>query len=409
MVRSAISAGVNTAVYGGSFGQAFAGGLVKDAAAVAANGIGGSEHTPEGSLSNVLSHALLGCAAQSLGGGDCAGGAIGGAASALLAPLIRDQVYADSEVLTYNEDRIRQAITVGLSTLVGGLAGAALGVDVTSAGLAAQNEAINNTLTQAPPYARKVAADLSGRLYQECGTSCTTEDFKRIDELRQDAATAAMLSRMNTLTPEQALKLADTLSNLLPYYGSAAMLFQAVTGQTLSGQSLDTVDRWLSGILGAIPVGAAVYGKIVERLGARGVDAGIQWGKGVANKGMPWEDYLATKMPAGSRLPPNFRTFDFYDEATGVATSAKTLDTTTASKIANPTQIYSAIKSNIDKAANFKEASLSGVTLTAENITAKELQLAVPSTTTSAQWEQINRAIEYGKSQGVTLIVTKAK
>ncbi len=53
MVRSAISAGVNTAVYGGSFGQAFAGGLVKDAAVVAANGIGGSEHTPEGSLSNV--------------------------------------------------------------------------------------------------------------------------------------------------------------------------------------------------------------------------------------------------------------------------------------------------------------------------------------------------------------------
>ncbi|WP_454055856.1 two-partner secretion domain-containing protein [Cupriavidus sp. Marseille-Q8015] len=69
VVRSAISAGVNTAVYGGSFGQAFAGGLVKDAAAVAANGIGGSEHTPEGSLSNVLSHALLGCAAQSLGEG----------------------------------------------------------------------------------------------------------------------------------------------------------------------------------------------------------------------------------------------------------------------------------------------------------------------------------------------------
>ncbi|MGN5479988.1 hypothetical protein ACTMU2_33615 [Cupriavidus basilensis] len=52
---------------------------------------------------------------------------------------------------------------------------------------------------------------------------------------------------MNNLTPEQTLKLADTLSNLLPYYGSAAMLYQAVTGQTLSGQELGTADRWLSG------------------------------------------------------------------------------------------------------------------------------------------------------------------
>ena len=45
---------------------------------------------------------------------------------------------------------------------------------------------------------------------------------------------------------------------------------------------------------------------------------------------MPWEDYLGTQLPAGSRLPPNVKTFDFFDRTTGVATSAKTLDTTTA-------------------------------------------------------------------------------
>jgi filamentous hemagglutinin len=67
------------------------------------------------------------------------------------------------------------------------------------------------------------------------------------------------------------------LSNLLPYYGSAAMLYQAVTGQTLSGQPLDTADRWLSGILGAIPVGAAAYGKLTELVATKGdsVAAGI--------------------------------------------------------------------------------------------------------------------------------------
>ncbi|MBV8272147.1 MAG: DUF637 domain-containing protein [Cupriavidus sp.] len=151
VVRSAISAGINTAVYGGSFGQAFAGGLVRDAAALAANavgvklpGIGTEGATTETIIANAAAHALIGCAAQGLTGGDCAGGAIGGAASALSAPLIRDGIYADSPVLNYSDDRVRQALTVGLATLIGGAAGALLGTSATSAALAAQNESLNN-------------------------------------------------------------------------------------------------------------------------------------------------------------------------------------------------------------------------------------------------------------------------
>lgn len=96
---------------------------------------------------------------------------------------------------------------------------------------------------------------------------------------------AATLAKMNNLTPEQTLKLADTLSNLLPYYGSATLLYQAVTGQTLSGQPLDTAERWLSGILGAIPVGAAAYGKISEFVAATGLAAakGAAVPKGFSN------------------------------------------------------------------------------------------------------------------------------
>ncbi|MGR3897810.1 hypothetical protein FW760_25775 [Pseudomonas sp. 1176_21] len=122
---------------------------------------------------------------------------------------------------------------------------------------------------------------------------------------------------------------------------------------------------------------------------------------------MPWEDYLGTQLPAGSRLPPNFKTFDFFDETTGIATSAKTLDTTTAAKLANPSQVYSSLKGNIDAAANFSESGLKGVTVTASQITARELQVAIPEATTSAQWEQINRAIEYGQSKGITVKITK--
>jgi hypothetical protein len=29
---------------------------------------------------------------------------------------------------------------------------------------------------------------------------------------------------------------------------------------------------------------------------------GIEWGKGIQGQGMPWEDYLGTILPTGSRL-----------------------------------------------------------------------------------------------------------
>lgn len=37
------------------------------------------------------------------------------------------------------------------------------------------------------------------------------------------------------------------------------------------------------------------------------------------------------------------------------------------------------------------------------------IQLAIPADTTKTQWAEINRAIEYGKSQGVKVTVTQVK
>lgn len=223
---------------------------------------------------------------------------MGGAASAIVAPLIRDVVYADSPVLNYSDDKIRQALTVGLATLIGGVAGELLGTDATSAALAAQNESLNNATSTGP--ARGIANRENARLTKLCEPDCTVDDFRRIDKQVREVEAAAMLARMNNLTPEQTLKLADTLSNLLPYYGSAAMLYQAVTGQTLSGQSLDTADRWLSGILGAIPVGAVAYSKISTFIATKGTlasDAIVTAG-GTANAATAPKlaDDLASKM-----------------------------------------------------------------------------------------------------------------
>lgn len=138
-------------------------------------------------------------------------------------------------------------------------------------------------------------------------------------------------------------------------------------------------------------------------------ETGMQWGQGNIKQGMPWEDYVGKSLPADARLPPNFKTFDYYDGATKTATSVKSMDTQTMAKLANPNQIYSTIKGSINAAAKFERSELSGQMLNSSMITNREIQLAVPANTTKAQWTEINRAIEYGKTQGVTVKVTQVK
>ena len=138
-------------------------------------------------------------------------------------------------------------------------------------------------------------------------------------------------------------------------------------------------------------------------------ETGIKWGEGIKGQGMPWEDFVGNELPAGSRLPENFKTFDYYDRITKNAVSVKTLDTTTAAKLANPKQIYNTLKNYIDKVANFKEYKLKDVKITNSDIMSREIRLAVPAATTKAQWQHISNAIDYGKSRGVKLIVTEVK
>lgn len=138
-------------------------------------------------------------------------------------------------------------------------------------------------------------------------------------------------------------------------------------------------------------------------------EVGMQWGQGNIKQGMPWEDYVGASLPADARLPQNFKTFDYYDGTTKTAVSAKSMDTQTMAKLANPNQVYSSIKGNIDAAAKFETYTLSRRTIDSSMITNREIQLAVPANTTKTQWVEINRAIEYGKSQGITVKVTQVK
>ena len=146
------------------------------------------------------------------------------------------------------------------------------------------------------------------------------------------------------------------------------------------------------------------------RVGAEAIDAGVTFGKGIGGQGASWENFLTTQLPEGTaQLPTNFKTFDFFNPDTGVATSAKTLDTTTAAKLANPQQIYNSLQGNINSILDFTEYERSEVELNQSMIQSSELRVAVPANTTSAQWQQINRAIQYGKDNGVNVIVNPVK
>ncbi|MGI2030389.1 hypothetical protein ACRQ5F_24225, partial [Endozoicomonas acroporae] len=138
-------------------------------------------------------------------------------------------------------------------------------------------------------------------------------------------------------------------------------------------------------------------------------DLSITWGKGISKQGFAYEDYLEQLLPAGSRLPANFKTFDYYDQMTGIATSAKTLDTGTAARIAKPVQIFSTLKRNIDAAANFDNYTLKGRTLDASEITLREIRLAVPITTNNAQWQQLVKAKSYADTKGIKLTIEQVK
>jgi filamentous hemagglutinin len=115
---------------------------------------------------------------------------------------------------------------------------------------------------------------------------------------------------------------------------------------------------------------------------------------------------LAAQYGAANRLPVGVETFDFFDEASGLAICAKTIDTVTDAKLANPKSVYSSIKKDIDKVIDF-EGGL--VILSAHEIQIKRLEVAIPEGTTPTQMAELARAVDYAKLNDVEVVITKVK
>ncbi|CAM3058484.1 two-partner secretion domain-containing protein [Burkholderia ubonensis] len=175
--QALIGASVQTLFQDGSFGNALLHNTVQQAAAVGANVIGDAfnQQSPSWWMSTssplyALAHAGLGCAASAAEGTGCASGAIGGAVSAGLNPIIDANGNIPSAALT------------AIETLVSGSVAGALGFNVQGAMTAAQNETQNNWLNHIPAQPGQIS---QADQYQQAVAS---GDTKTQDQLAALAA-----------------------------------------------------------------------------------------------------------------------------------------------------------------------------------------------------------------------------
>ncbi|WP_373273691.1 VENN motif pre-toxin domain-containing protein [Pseudomonas taiwanensis] len=151
---------------GGDIGAALAGASAPYLAEVIKRSTQGND------TAQLMAHAVLGAVVANAQGNSAAAGAVGAASGELMVKLISQALYAESDPGKLNEDQ-KQSISA-LATLAAGMAGGALGGDVTSALAAAQggrNAAENNGLGMAP------GNDLGFWLLKsdECNTDCKSQ------------------------------------------------------------------------------------------------------------------------------------------------------------------------------------------------------------------------------------------
>lgn len=143
---------------------------------------------------------------------------------------------------------------------------------------------------------------------------------------------------------------------------------------------------------------------------AENAEVGVGWGRGIQDQGVPWETQLRSEQPADMGYFPRAKTWDFASIITGRVISAKTLDTTTFTYASNPQKIFSRLKNYIDSASNYElDTTRLPVRVPLDEITSREIQLAIPEETSPAQMEYVIRAQRYSESRGVKFVVTRIK
>jgi len=143
---------------------------------------------------------------------------------------------------------------------------------------------------------------------------------------------------------------------------------------------------------------------------------GLKWTSGSGARGLalweqggPWENALDLAGGLGERLAQNFRVFDFWDEGSGLATSAKTLNTLAPAYTSQPSAVYYRLRRYLDAMVEFERDKKLGAKFKSADIKRLQMFLAVPVGTTDRQIVQILRAKDYAEALGIEFVVKMAE
>jgi filamentous hemagglutinin len=129
--------------------------------------------------------------------------------------------------------------------------------------------------------------------------------------------------------------------------------------------------------------------------------------KGIGEGDTGWEKYNASQNPNAKLLPPRSTGFDLFEDTTGEAISAKTLDTKTMTYIRKPQEIYKKVQRYVGDVLDYGPCK--DTDLDPAAIQSKTIQLAIPEHTSPEQWRYLLRAIVYGKDNGVKIVITRIR
>jgi hypothetical protein len=208
---------------GGRFKDGAAGSVVGSLAATGAGAIG--DLPPGAPLTNIVAHAVLGCAVAAASHKDCGAGVVGGAGSAILARLI-DSAISDAGL----SETTRHAI-IGGGSVAGSMAlASALNKDVLTAGNASSNEVLNNYLDHRRPNAVTLSEK---ERYERAATECDDGVAASCGTQRELAAQSALRdselkSACNGSTPELCIfKVKEAMAMGNSVYGKTGQLVYA--------------------------------------------------------------------------------------------------------------------------------------------------------------------------------------
>lgn len=140
----------------------------------------------------------------------------------------------------------------------------------------------------------------------------------------------------------------------------------------------------------------------------RNAQVNITWGTGIQDQGEPWEAWLQRQLPGATRLRSNSKTWDLTVDGEARAISAKTIDTTSYTYANRPGRIYSKIAGYVDAAANYGRLRPEGAgNVVGENIQSREIHIATPAFSSPEQQQALARSVLYGRSRGVSVVITR--